>query len=44
MYVVNILFCHQIPLYGCGGTSQLVLVDIRQLSEGYVINVGEVMS
>ncbi|KAJ7319161.1 hypothetical protein OS493_036674 [Desmophyllum pertusum] len=32
----------KIPLYGCGGTSQLVLVDIRQLSEGYVTNVGEV--
>ncbi|XP_068724654.1 centrosomal protein of 192 kDa-like isoform X2 [Montipora capricornis] len=32
----------KIPLYGCGGTSQLVLVDIRQLSEGYVTNIGEV--
>ncbi|XP_074619097.1 uncharacterized protein LOC141877946 isoform X2 [Acropora palmata] len=32
----------KIPLYGCGGTSHLVLVDIRQLSEGYVINLGEV--
>lgn len=36
--------CVQIPLYGCGGTSQLVLVDIRQLSEGYVANIGEVLS
>ena len=35
-------FSCQIPLYGCGGTSQLVLVDVRQLSEGYIINIGEV--
>jgi len=32
----------QVPLYGCGGSSELVLVDTRKLSEGYIANMGEV--
>ncbi|EDO34535.1 predicted protein [Nematostella vectensis] len=32
----------QVPLHGCGGTSNLTLVDTRKLSEGYITNIGEV--
>ncbi|XP_032230140.2 uncharacterized protein LOC5505880 isoform X2 [Nematostella vectensis] len=32
----------KVPLHGCGGTSNLTLVDTRKLSEGYITNIGEV--
>ena len=34
----------QVPLYGCGGTSEIVVLDTQQVNKGYAASIGEVSS